>query len=669
MLALPLWAGFVGPQVPVSTPVVDFVPTLAGDPRIASNGDGFLVVWGDVLGIRAVRLDVGGAPIDDEPALIATRGPVADVASDGRDYVVATWCGTQDQPKTCFLHYAPDTGTATMRGAVDGEDASIASDGTGYLVTYRTKNHSVDLVPLHADGTFAGAAFSAAANQERARIASNGEQYYLVFVNSRQATGVLASEAGELGQRHRLSNAGTYYALGVASDGDDFLVTFSERLNPPDLRVTRVSRDGVAAPATSLLREGIEHSLAWSGSRYVVTYTAATSDVRALEVSASGTILGASYTVAATGDAERGSVVAGNSRATIAVWHRDVDDRDAIVARRLDSDAPAFVLHRGVSSQGDVAATNRAVAWREISGSALTSRVFLQRLGSAGEPLDGRGVAMPASARHQITPAIGRDVIAWVEVTSMKDDLGDLLAMRLDANGLPAGTPRRLGTAWAGDAVTVAMDDLVIWHSGDAIVGMRTTDAGEPVRLAFPRQRWSAYPSVASSDAGFLLLWDAGHVQAFSRNGHAVGPQQDLYAAHQAVWNGTDYVVFGFASYGGGNDATRVRRFSVTGIQIGDDQDLELQPLSAVAWSGSEYRLAYVQRHSGTLWIARLDAQFRTIDAFPALTEGNRYDTPVLTRDLLFYLNPYVPGNFLTERVVARRIGEGAAPPRRRTSG
>lgn len=59
------------------------------NPRIASNGNGSLVVWEGQGGVRAARISPDGAVLDPDGLLVTTNGASPAVASDGSDYLVA----------------------------------------------------------------------------------------------------------------------------------------------------------------------------------------------------------------------------------------------------------------------------------------------------------------------------------------------------------------------------------------------------------------------------------------------------------------------------------------------------------------------------------------------------------------------------------------------------
>src|SRR5688572_20546228 len=93
-LALPLSAFRLGPEVPLSPLTIEPAPFLRNTPRVASDGDDFLVVWNDIRGfsreVRGTRVRDDGTVLDPASIVIAGgNGQSLSVASNGRNYVVA----------------------------------------------------------------------------------------------------------------------------------------------------------------------------------------------------------------------------------------------------------------------------------------------------------------------------------------------------------------------------------------------------------------------------------------------------------------------------------------------------------------------------------------------------------------------------------------------------
>jgi hypothetical protein len=94
-------------------------------PRIATDGSGYLVVWGHLDSperLLAARVTSGGEVLDSPPLVIADFGPFSNVfyavAYDGSDYVVA---------------FSPEGGTYSRRVGRDGSLSDLQSHGPGIV--------------------------------------------------------------------------------------------------------------------------------------------------------------------------------------------------------------------------------------------------------------------------------------------------------------------------------------------------------------------------------------------------------------------------------------------------------------------------------------------------------------------------------------------------------
>ncbi|HET8774428.1 MAG TPA: hypothetical protein VFP80_11570 [Thermoanaerobaculia bacterium] len=148
-----------------ASPIVLTDARAVDSPAIASNGDGFLVVWSQAQGysprLQGKRLDPSGNPIEAEPIAVSNRDgfseSAAQVASNGTDYVVAyVQYGayvpydppSQDDPhpdvariytkRVLATGVLADT-TAGQAGTFVGLGTfpAIAADGQRYVTTFR----------------------------------------------------------------------------------------------------------------------------------------------------------------------------------------------------------------------------------------------------------------------------------------------------------------------------------------------------------------------------------------------------------------------------------------------------------------------------------------------------------------------------------------------------
>lgn len=686
-LAAPLYGGFVGPAIPLSTPVFEPAPGFRGAPRVASNGREFLVVWNDLESLYATRVDANGVVRDRDPLLLRARSfssPV-DVASDGRDYLVTSPCGTS----LCLLHVDAETGAASARGAIPhAGEAAIESNGRGYLVVYKTTDSSlVEAIPLRADGSIAGPAYSVGRSSFPPALASNGEHYFVVFGTLSQSAGVLLSETGYAADQQRFAESSMTGWFDVTSDGDGFLVTWGERggARGSELHAAPVSRNGVLSSRKTIHPIAGQHSVAWNGSRYLLAYTPLDlPDVTAFEVSAAGDAVSEPVAVAAGPDQEVSSAMASNGQATLAAWTHQWKEGAQIEARFITPDGlgPPFVVSWNVTDQDSVAAMRHGaqtiVAWDENKGPRQLRKVFVQRLDANGAPLDGRGLPVGDSPRHQLRPALAGSLVAWVETSAPNeaDARVEVWATLLDDSGRPSGSTFRIGvTAWAATVAVVSPGDgadVVLWTTKERqLMATRVLSNGIYGPLS---QLASGFfitdPAAATNGAGFLAAWNDGRLYtgAFTQSAQPLGPSTlfDYDFRRALVWNGESYVLFWSRS---SDEQAVAQQISAAGVPIGAPHVLGHYTVDAAVWTGEEYLIAFDQDfQGGPLSLARLARDFTPIATYRTFENLDVDRSVVLLDDLLITLAPYRGDDLRHTRVVARRIGVNASPPRRRAA-
>jgi hypothetical protein len=708
-VAAPLFGAFVGPEVPLSTPVVDAAPGLRELPAVASNGTGFLVVWREQHGLlRGVRVDVNGVIRDSRPLTLGTMrftfsAGTPSVASDGDDYVAAYACGESIRPAVCFTHVDADSGAVTPRGTIDqAENAVIASNGTGYLAAYTNRSRGVDAVPLRADGTFAGDALTVtSAPAFTPAIAANGTNYFVVFGTNNLLEGVLLSERGFRAQRQRLSDVAPSHDYAVASDGSGFMVVWLERLpsSHTQTRAAVVSAGGAASPSfvAAPLSSGFDYAMAWDGADYVVTMTTLARNIARMKIGLPPAPI--ADRLRRVGE----SAIAATPQTALVVWTNQ-HGNSAVIEGRLftrDEGSPIITLSVAVTAQQSPAAMHNGartvVAWDENVGAEPVRKVFVQRLDANGLPLDGRGLPVGESpARHQLRPALAGGIVAWVEVDAFAagDLRGQVWASVLDFSGAPVGPPRFIGEAAATSRVAVAAPNgplqYIVWESAQGkIMAARIAPYArigyDPTPFAISSGPNDRDPVVASHSRGFVVAWNREdrniscipgcqfptsiHAAAFTEWGDLVG----TYAisapdASQPVltWNGSEHVLFWTDLPTG---EAYAQKLATTGTPIGAARPLGRMQIEAADWAPAqnEYRIAFWGFGHESLWIGRLDRDLNLVASTPSLAQLAAPGV-VLLDELLIYLAPYDGTELLSSRVVARRIGEDVPPPRRRAT-
>ena len=278
-----MFAAF-GPERPVTSgDLVTVRGGIRGFPRIASSGNGYLVVWSDhrsgTASLYGARLSADGTLLDPTGFLIAQNAGSAEIVWTGQTYV-AVW-GFVD--KMMSVTISPVGVVGTPKAALEvpkymGIAAfGIATNGSTILVATSLGIGSL----LEADGTLIGhMTLGPQTNLLNAGVgvASAGGEYLVAFGTS---NGVVTQKVSSSGQPsapllHEGSQRGAFTA--VASDGTNYLVVSAVRAITGQL----VSRDnvpigGMKTLANAYTVEGFEFpsvgpSAAWRGGEYLVTY-------------------------------------------------------------------------------------------------------------------------------------------------------------------------------------------------------------------------------------------------------------------------------------------------------------------------------------------------------------------------------------------------------------
>lgn len=672
--ALPSFALSVGPEMALSPGAIEPAPFRREQPRVASNGDGFLAVWVDhrtpFAQVRGTRVDRDGNPLDAESLWIAPASTAA-VASDGRDYVVA-----HDR---ALSHVDAASGAVTPGSTIDVIGAAwlaIASNGSGYLVAY-TRNSRIEAVEVDADASLAGAPFFVMNGRASAAIASNGDAYLIVGNQGRDLNATLVS-GGKVVRDQLLADPArtkTFSGYAVASDGDGFLVAWREL---DELRVARVDANGVASPARTILTaNATQPAVTWTGAHYLVSYSL-DGDVRGIEVNAAGEP-GAPIDVAAGPGLHGAGTGATSGAETLLVWTNELRfDAVHVEGRLLDAPAPR-ILSTGAPWQDSTAAGRRGsrtvFAWEEIAGAAQLHRVMLQRLDARGLPLDGRGIPVAASARHQRRPALAGSLIAWVDEDPLHTNASRtaVWAKLLDAAGVPYGEAFEVGEAQYGSSLAMAAAGnahLVVWQRGARIVAARIDPYAQTRSAPFFLSSGPGdnFVDVATDGSGFLVTWQRDrydgiscipgctpprslHAAAVTHWGVPVGPESEVaprgdHFTPMVVWNGSQYAVFWTEL----EDGTMMRTVRRGGIVTGATRVAAAnQWLRALRWTGAEYRLLLTGESNA---LVLLDRDLRVVDSVAVDTYA--WGSPVLTDRYVAYV---VAGNdVLPPRAVVRAV-------------
>lgn len=230
-------------------------------PAVSSNGTEFAVVWVQGSGtVRVRRVGADGVPIGAAAASTGLTDPTVGapgIAWNGSTYLIVG----QAQARRYSSAGVLDPTTLT----VGGVDASVASNGTDFLIAFRTGAagaYDVSAQRVSGAGVVLDASplvVSGAANaQQHPSVASDGTGYLVVWDDGRSATtdiyGARVTSAGAVTDSSGLAIAtetGAQINPSVAWDGTEYVAIWDDhRGATSDIYGTRVFNTGVVESAT-----------------------------------------------------------------------------------------------------------------------------------------------------------------------------------------------------------------------------------------------------------------------------------------------------------------------------------------------------------------------------------------------------------------------------------
>jgi hypothetical protein len=373
-------------------------------PAVAWDGSGYLAVWQDGRGsggddVYAARAAADGTPLDGTGiAVSAGAAPEGepDVAWNGTNYLVV-W---QDyRSGTGYDVYAARVsaagtvleagGIAVSTAAGDQTSPAVASDGSGWLVTWTDARN----LGTTGDDVYA------------ARISGAG--------TVQDATGIAVSTA-----------AGAQRSPTVAHDGTGWLLAWEDRRSGAfaDLYAARVNASGsvldaAGIPVSTAAGDQRAPSLAWNGANFVLAWedrrSGTSYDVYAARVSSAGAVVDAAGIALSTPvNDQRFPRVARDGTTAMVVWQdsRAGSSSDVYSARISSAGASLDGMGEPVAASGADERTPVAVP-----GPAGSSIVVYQRF--AAEPLYG-GVHRVAHRLVDTRPWVAVGAATGIGVTT-----------------------------------------------------------------------------------------------------------------------------------------------------------------------------------------------------------------------------------------------------------
>lgn len=512
ILATPLFGLEVGREMPVATLSIEPAPGLRFMPKVASNDDGYLVVWHDRRGnaseVRASRVDRDGTVLDPESILIATgSGAAISVASNGHDYLVSYNCDGTNTPGVCISRVGAENGVALRAAAIEGMNGALASNGDGYLLVYQNGlpggAQPVLGVALSAEGVAAGAPFPIANSSFAPIVAAGDEGYFVVWSTYEHLHGVLVSDTAVVGSPQRMTTTAPSWGPGpfswsVASSGGGFLVAWQQNTGvvtegyATEIRVAAIDASGVAGTARTVAGANAwQPQLAPTGSGILLVFTHSASpsaapylqwdangDVRALALTAAGEPESEAISFAESAGRETAPDVASIGPSTLVVWENVQRPEAALIEGRLAGAPEPFVIstsvswHRNVTISRDQVRT--LVAFEETATEQQLDRVVLHQYEANVFPLGRETFTVQSSTHHQRRPAVEGNLIAWVEEDPNGPDAWvwwqPLGGYTLGSNFGPTAPAERIEMAALGTRLSVFKEHVfhvVLWTAPD----------------------------------------------------------------------------------------------------------------------------------------------------------------------------------------------------------
>lgn len=424
------------------------------DARNAATG---FDVYGTRVSSLGVVLDPSGVAVSSVAGMQA--GP--HVAWGGSDYVVA-WTDARSDPD--YDVYAARVSPSAVVREPGGIPVAVADHGEGYPTV--ASNGSTFFF-VYEDGRFdfsgkdifgkriavdgsildaSGFVVATTANPESAPcVASNGTDYLVAWEDRRAASdwdiyGSRVTAAGAVLDVTGLAIAtgpGEQRGCTAASNGTDFLVTFTDEVPFPadrDVRATRVAADGSvldpggigvatsAAPqyAPAVASDGDGYLIAWYESA-----AAANPLVYAARVSASGALLDANgFALAPGATAQVSPELASDGVGYLAIWEQPggatgVDLHGVRISSAgavLDAPSLAISTAAGGQQRASVASDGIGylVVWEDARGGA--SDLFGTRVSSSAGVLDAQGFAIASSPDYEYWPTLAASASGYLAV-------------------------------------------------------------------------------------------------------------------------------------------------------------------------------------------------------------------------------------------------------------
>jgi hypothetical protein len=550
-------------ELPLGEVQMGFAEGARSAVRVASNGDGYVVIWVDHRSpqrmVFARRLAGDGSPLETVGRPIARVIGDATIASDRDGYLIAFACSRDEYGRgseTCLAGINRDGSVSYPTSRYPGGDPRIVSNGSSYLlITTEVKGdgYTGDDYTLRAQlVTNRGDAMSNAREIHTRRIgglvaAASGSDYYIVWEpwgpGQSGLLGCRITADGAVGDVSRITTEplASGEQFDIAGFFGRFAVVFANAAST--LRYVEIDGAAVSLPR-SLDQRGDEPGIAaLADGSWAVTYTFdphalgeprspdSSTEVRLLRVRDDAVT--APTLVARRITPRDGADVASGASGVLIAWRDfaplvNAGAAGENVASRavslLDELGPVHIVSRAVRSQQQHAVAtspsgDRAHVWQEFVDEEGHSQVFLQianDLETTSMP-----VRVEPSTQRQFYPAVAVGNVAimtmWLERVYVSQTWqAAVVAARLFDRSGRAISDRIVIDEYADNTSSMAVGYdgegfLLAWATADGrIAGRRVGERGElgPAHYVTPARGWKdSDPQLIWNGSEYLLLW------------------------------------------------------------------------------------------------------------------------------------------------------------------
>ncbi len=449
-------------------------------PSVAFDGANYVVVWSNLRGIEAARVDPQGQVLDRPPIMVSDQQSVPSVACSPADCLVI-WAGTDGIEGIRLGQHGGlvDDSPRLLFGATSPSQPTLSWSGTQYLAVWASPttggNHDIRAARLDATGdaldSTAIAIASRSTDQSEPAVTASGDDFFVVWSDAMTSTNARAIYGARLdAQGTVLDPDGIVLSVSgvdsqfpaVAAHGSEYLAVWSSCAQPGacGFSARRVSAAGGLLDPTALSLPAsravaARPAVAFDGTDFKVAWTTEYKAMAA-RISAQGVVRDPSGVVICTfqkPSANAAIALAGETSQVLAVWQDAFRLGTSLMASRLDQDgavldSPALAVaqQKSAQSQPDVAfdGINYLLVWSDGRFAQQTgTAVYAARVSSDGTLLDHDGIYLGSGVgeNQSLRVAYGDGVflVTWLSSPSSADHR--IVAARIDRSGTVLDSP------------------------------------------------------------------------------------------------------------------------------------------------------------------------------------------------------------------------------------